>query len=61
MSNHDYGPPPLSDEELAQIESLFRYSRPETIRCVDLLRDPTATEEQRRQALAELERIRGER
>lgn len=57
---YDYGPPPLSDEEVAHIDELFRYSHAEVETLICRCLDPRLTQEERAEARRILDRIRGE-
>lgn len=58
---YEFGPPPLSDEDLRHIEEIFRYSRPAVQRCIDVLARANASAAEKEEAIAELERERNGR
>lgn len=57
---YDYGPPPLTDAELAHLDSIFQHSHPEMLGLLLTLRDPRASESEREIATKRIAEIRGE-
>lgn len=55
---YDFGPPPLSDEELQRLNSVMKYDNPRVKELVWLLWDKD--HKVRDSAVMELDRIRGE-
>jgi hypothetical protein len=57
-SRYSYGPPPLSDEEVAHVEDLFRFGHPEMSALILRAIDPRLSEEERAAAKRRIEEIR---
>lgn len=57
--DYSYGPPPLTDEEVAHVDDLFQYSNPRVRELILIIVHPGTDDKSIKLAKAELAIIRG--